>query len=67
MWAAPALDRVCSRCRVTAEGEKQPKQVSQSLLTVLILFPANLLIAIAKSVAAAINSSASMLGKAAHS
>ena len=30
---------------VTAEGEKQPKQVNQSLLTVLIALLANLLIA----------------------
>jgi cation diffusion facilitator family transporter len=53
---------------VTAEeDEKQPKQVNQSLLTVLIAFLANLLIAIAKSVAAAITSSASMLAEAAHS
>jgi cation diffusion facilitator family transporter len=53
---------------VTAkEDEKQPKQVNQSLLTVLIAFLANLLIAIAKSVAAAITASASMLAEAAHS
>jgi cation diffusion facilitator family transporter len=53
---------------VTAEeDEKPPKQVNQSLLTVLIAFLANLLIAIAKSVAAAITSSASMLAEAAHS
>ena len=53
---------------VTAkEDEKQPKQVNQSLLTVLIAFLANLLIAIAKSIAAAITASASMLAEAAHS
>jgi cation diffusion facilitator family transporter len=53
---------------VTAEEDaKPPKQVNQSLLTVLIAFLANLLIAIAKSVAAAITSSASMLAEAAHS
>lgn len=53
---------------VTAEeDEKQPKQVNQSLLTVLIAFLANLLIAIAKSIAAVITSSASMLAEAAHS
>jgi cation diffusion facilitator family transporter len=52
---------------VTAETERRPKRVNQSLLTVLIAFLANLLIAIAKSVAAAITSSASMLAEAAHS
>ena len=52
---------------VTAENDRQPKQVNQSLLTVLIAFVANLLIAIAKSIAAAITSSASMLAEAAHS
>jgi Co/Zn/Cd efflux system component len=50
-----------------AEDKGQPKQVNQSLLTVLIAFLANLLIAIAKSVAAVITSSASMLAEAAHS
>lgn len=50
-----------------AEGERQAKQVNQSLLTVLIAFLANLLIAIAKSIAAGITSSASMLAEAAHS
>jgi cation diffusion facilitator family transporter len=52
---------------VSAENKRQPKQVNQSLLTVLVAFLANLLIAIAKSVAAAITSSASMLAEAAHS
>jgi cation diffusion facilitator family transporter len=53
---------------VTAEeDEKQPKHVNQSLLTVLIAFLANLLIAIAKSIAAVITASASMLAEAAHS
>ena len=52
---------------VTAEGGRQSKQVDQSLLTVLVAFLANLLIAIAKSVAAAITASASMLAEAAHS
>ena len=46
---------------VTAEGGRQSKQVDQSLLTVLVAFLANLLIAIAKSVAAGITASASML------
>jgi cation diffusion facilitator family transporter len=50
-----------------AEGERRAKQVNQSLLTVLIAFLANLLIAIAKSIAAGITSSASMLAEAAHS
>jgi hypothetical protein len=49
------------------EAEGQPKQVNQSLLTVLIAFLANLLLAIAKSVAAFVTSSASMLAEAAHS
>jgi divalent metal cation (Fe/Co/Zn/Cd) transporter len=49
------------------EAEGQPKQVNQSLLTVLIAFLANVLLAIAKSIAAVITSSASMLAEAAHS
>jgi divalent metal cation (Fe/Co/Zn/Cd) transporter len=49
------------------EAEGQPKQVNQSLLTVLIAFLANLLLAIAKSVEAVITSSASMMAEAAHS
>ena len=52
---------------VAPERDRQPKQVDQSLLTVLVAFLANLLIAIAKSVAAGITSSASMLAEAAHS
>jgi cation diffusion facilitator family transporter len=52
---------------VATESEQKPKQVNQSLLTVLVAFLANLLIAIAKSVAAGITSSASMLAEAAHS
>jgi cation diffusion facilitator family transporter len=52
---------------LTAENERRPKQVNQSLLTVLIAFSANLLIAIAKSIATAITGSASMLAEAAHS
>ncbi len=40
---------------------------SESLLTILIAFSANLLIAIAKSVAAAISGSASLVAEAAHS
>lgn len=52
---------------VLATDQREPKQVDQSLLTVLVAFLANLLIAIAKSVAAAITSSASMLAEAAHS
>jgi cation diffusion facilitator family transporter len=51
----------------TAVSERRSKQVNGSLLTVLVAFLANLLIAIAKSVAAAITSSASMLAEAAHS
>lgn len=63
------VDRVeCMAGEVVAtESERKPKQVDQSLLTVLVAFLANLLIAIAKSVAAGITSSASMLAEAAHS
>ena len=52
---------------VATESERDSKQVDQSLLTVVVAFLANLLIAIAKSVAAAITLSASMLAEAAHS
>ena len=52
---------------LVADSEQQPKQVDQSLFTVLVAFSANLLIAIAKSIAAAVTSSASMLAEAAHS
>lgn len=45
----------------------QTKQVKSSLVTVLVAFGANLLIAIAKTVAAVMTSSASMLAEAAHS
>ncbi len=51
----------------TAVAESQSKRANGSLLTVLVAFLANLLIAIAKSVAAAITASASMLAEAAHS
>ena len=52
---------------VATESTRKSKQVDQSLLTVLVAFLANVLIAIAKSVAAVITSSASMLAEAAHS
>jgi hypothetical protein len=39
---------------VSAKKEQRPKQVNQSLLTVLVAFLVNVLIAIAKSVAAVI-------------
>ena len=52
---------------VATESPRESKQVDQSLQTVLVAFLANLLIAIAKSVAAAITASASMLAEAAHS
>ena len=52
---------------VAPESPRESKHVDQSLLTVLVAFLANLLIAIAKSVAAAITASASMLAEAAHS
>ena len=51
----------------TAVTESQSKRANGSLLTVLVAFLANLLIAIAKSAAAAITASASMLAEAAHS
>jgi cation diffusion facilitator family transporter len=47
--------------------EEPTKEVNQSLVTVLVAFGANLLIAIAKTVAAVLTSSASMLAEAAHS
>src|SRR5207342_67095 len=52
---------------VATESPQESKQVDQSLLTVLVAFLANLLIAVAKSVAAVITASASMLAEAAHS
>ena len=52
---------------VTTESPRESKQVDHSLLTVLVAFLANLLIAIAKSVAAVITASASMLAEAVHS
>jgi cation diffusion facilitator family transporter len=51
----------------TAVTKSRSKRVSSSLLTVLVAFLANLLIAVAKSVAAVITSSASMVAEAAHS
>lgn len=47
--------------------DDQTKPVNHSLITVLVAFGANLLIAIAKTVAAVMTSSASMLAEAAHS
>jgi cation diffusion facilitator family transporter len=47
--------------------DEPPKEVNQSLVTVLVAFAANLLIAIAKTFAAVLTSSASMLAEAAHS
>src|SRR4029450_1423801 len=51
----------------TAVTDSGSKRANSSLLTVLVAFVANVLIAIAKSVAAAITSSASMLAEGAHS
>ena len=51
----------------TAVTTSRSKRVSSSLLTVLVAFLANLLISVAKSVAAVITSSASMVAEAAHS
>lgn len=50
-----------------ADQSDQSDQAKNSLTTVLVAFAANLLIAIAKSVAAVLTSSASMLAEAAHS
>ena len=67
MWVALALERSVAGADVTAEDEVRPKQVNQSLLTVLIAFLANLLIAILRSpVIAPITSSASMLAEGCH-
>jgi cation diffusion facilitator family transporter len=52
---------------VTADSERQTKQINQSLFTVLVAFLANVLIAIAKTITAAVTSSASMFAEAAHS
>jgi cation diffusion facilitator family transporter len=52
---------------VVTESSQESKKIDQSLLTVLVAFLANLLIAIAKSVAAVVTASASMLAEAAHS
>ena len=46
---------------------EDPQPASDSLVTVIVAFTANLLIAVAKSVVAAITGSASMLAEAAHS
>lgn len=48
-------------------GEADEEDGGESALTVVLAFAANLLIAIAKSVAAAVTGSASMLAEAAHS
>ena len=64
-----ALDKVEDMAGevVVTESSQKSKKVDQSLLTVLVAFLANLLIAIAKSVAAVVTASASMLAEAAHS
>jgi cation diffusion facilitator family transporter len=58
--------------KITAVDERGPEPEAEdaggdSVITVIVAFVANLLIAIAKSVAAALTSSASMLAEAAHS
>jgi len=55
--------------RPTAEGSTTPTETGggDSVVTVIVAFVANLLIAIAKTVAASLTSSASMLAEAAHS
>ena len=67
--AAPGLDRVerlVRTCR-RQQDESQSKRANGSLLTVIVAFVANLLIAIAKTVAASLTASASMVAEAAHS
>lgn len=51
----------------TSEGESTPSGGSESLVTVLVALTANALIAIAKTIAAAITGSASLVAEAAHS
>ena len=53
--------------RTEAASGATSGETSESLVTVLVAFGANLLIALAKSVAAAVTGSASMLAEAAHS
>jgi cation diffusion facilitator family transporter len=52
---------------VTTLPEPEPAARAESWLTVMVAFGANLLIAVAKSVAAAITGSASLVAEAAHS
>jgi hypothetical protein len=60
-------DEMKSRDKSTEKDTSAAPQASESLVTVLIAFGANLLIAIAKTVAAFITGSASMVAEAAHS
>src|SRR4051794_10542084 len=52
---------------VDVAGGSAPPEGGESALTVIVAFGANLLIAVAKTVAAMITASASMLAEAAHS
>lgn len=53
--------------RMAESTSTEPQRGGESMLTVLIAFGANLLIAVAKSVAAFFTGSASMVAEAAHS
>ena len=60
-------DLVAGSVAEAAEGVGGQEPENESLLTVVVAFAANLLIAVAKSAAAVVTGSASMLAEAAHS
>jgi cation diffusion facilitator family transporter len=65
---APAGFEVARRAHDLLGARQEPEdERPESLITVLVAFTANLLIAVAKSAAAAVTGSASMLAEAAHS
>jgi cation diffusion facilitator family transporter len=65
---APAGVEVARRAHDLLGATQEPEdERPESLITVLVAFTANLLIAVAKSAAAAVTGSASMLAEAAHS
>jgi divalent metal cation (Fe/Co/Zn/Cd) transporter len=64
---APAGFEVARRAHDLLGARQEPEdERPESLITVLVAFTANLLIAVAKSAAAAVTGSASMLAEAAH-
>ncbi len=63
----PEADRSRGADRGGSAGQDEAKKTDSSLATVVIAFVANLLIAVAKSIAAGLTGSASMLAEAAHS